>query len=156
MNAQNVSLESLDLSTSRFPLMSNLSLSEPTAVGPSAFFLNASDGNQVQDGDQLPAMTTIVSVVLLSLLIVITFLGNIWVALVILTRPHLRGALANIFTVSLCCVDLLASTVTMPLSLVTLAGGQHVLSDQVNLPSVNRSGPTRNAGMVQTFQWEAV
>ncbi|RUS86017.1 hypothetical protein EGW08_006229 [Elysia chlorotica] len=109
-------------------MVSNLSARQASHWAPNAPFLNASDGSTTidildqnytagaQDGDQLSTAIAHASVALLALLIVVTFHGNLWVVLAILTRPHLRGAMANMFTVSLCCVDLLASTVTLPLS----------------------------------------
>ncbi|GFR82923.1 dopamine receptor 4, partial [Elysia marginata] len=133
MAGQNVSLMPPPLSALHFPLSSNFSAS-PT-VSESSSHLNTSQQQEVEAGDgshhdELPVIARSVSVAALSVLILLSFHGNMWVVLAILLRPHLRGAMANIFTVSLCCVDLLASTVSMPLSLLTLAAGPRAISEQ--------------------------
>ncbi|GFO15614.1 D(1a) dopamine receptor [Plakobranchus ocellatus] len=99
---------------------------EPTA-GTHTFTVPDMDS---EDEENLAATVKYASVFFMSMLILITFHGNVWVIAAIFIKPHLRGAVANIFTLNLCCVDLLASTVSMPLSVITFAGGSQALSGQ--------------------------
>ena len=129
MATQDITATGLGATLLQFPLTGNTSATAANAVNVQSSITTGKDWTQ--DGDELPGVTAHASLVLLSLLILVTFHGNVWVVLAILMRPHLRGAMANIFILNLCCVDLLASTISMPLSLVTFVGGQHALSYQV-------------------------
>lgn len=75
----------------------------------------------------------IFAVVLMSILIIIAFQGNLWIIIAIFSTPQLRSTLANIFIVNLCIADLLASILAMPLSVASYVNGRDALNKEVSL-----------------------
>lgn len=78
-----------------------------------------------------PMAVEVFTVVLMAILIVFTFQGNLWILITVMATPQLRSCMTNIFVVNLCTVDLLASIVAMPLSAVTFMRGQDGLAEEV-------------------------
>ncbi|KAH9490589.1 hypothetical protein Btru_033597 [Bulinus truncatus] len=89
---------------------------------------NAPSVNVTSSGDPLTA-AEIFAVVLMSVTTLVAFQANFWIVVVVLIHPQLRSTLSNIFVVNLCCVDLLASGVSLPMSIVTFVEGADGLDE---------------------------
>lgn len=101
-------------------------------VTQSALQLNTSLAVSAGDHSSIPALD-VFAVVLMSVIIVVAVHGNIFIIVVIFINPQLRSSLANIFIVNLCTVDLLASVVASPLSVITFLHGHDALKREVSV-----------------------
>ncbi|KAK6995310.1 G-protein coupled receptor 61, partial [Biomphalaria glabrata] len=84
-------------------------------------------GNISSGRDSLVA-AEVFAVVLMSVTTLVAFQANLWIVVVVLITPQLRSSLANIFVLNLCCVDLLASGLSLPMSIATFVRGADGLS----------------------------
>ncbi|CAG5130808.1 unnamed protein product [Candidula unifasciata] len=77
-----------------------------------------------------PMTVEVFAVVLMAILIVFTFQGNLWIIITIMATDRLRSSLANILVINVCTIDLLASIVVLPLSALTFLRGLDTLAKQ--------------------------